>query len=178
MKDGTNVWYVLADVDDSDVAASLGLNFSAKMTFMANAERTAKLDQNGDLVFDKGKVDFSPVRSITPGPAGSEFPPTAFQPGAVGDKDYSPFVQIVNAGGVIYNATAGSGSSRAWIDSAIANIERYRAAQLPQPEQAVFQSWDTYPQTALPENAPPGHLYLVQHYRRPRGDAPPSPERK
>jgi len=104
MKNGANVWYVLTDVDDSGVAAELGLNFSAKMTFMSNAARTANLDQNGDLVFDKGTVDFSPVRSITPGPAGNEFPPTAFQPGAVGDKDYSPFVQIVNAGGVIYNA--------------------------------------------------------------------------
>src|SRR5947207_3084222 len=104
MKSGANVWYILSDVDDPDVAALLGLNFSAKMAFMANAARTANLDQNGDLVFDKGTVDFSPVRSITPGPAGKEFPPTAAQPGAVGDKDYSPFVQIVNAGGVIYNA--------------------------------------------------------------------------
>lgn len=104
MKDGRNVWYILTDVDDADVAAELGLNFSAKMTFMANAARTANLDQNNDLVFDKGTVDFSPVRSITAGPVGSEFPPSAVQPGAAGDKDYSPFVQIVNAGGVIYNA--------------------------------------------------------------------------
>jgi len=104
MKNGTNVWYILSDVSDPNVAALLGLNFSAKMTFMSNASRTANLDQNGDLVFDKGSVDFSPVRSITPGPVGQEFPPTAFQPGAVGDKDYSPFVQIVNAGGTIYNA--------------------------------------------------------------------------
>jgi len=104
MKNGTNVWYILSDVSDPNVAALLGLNFSAKMAFMSNAARTANLDLNGDLVFDKGTVDFSPVRSITPGPVGQEFPPTAFQPGAVGDKDYSPFVQIVNAGGAIYNA--------------------------------------------------------------------------
>src|SRR5260370_414864 len=84
LKSGANVWYILTDVDDSDVAAELGLNFSAKMTFMANAARTANLDQNGNLVFDKGTVDFSPVRSITPGPLGKEFPPTAAQPGAVG----------------------------------------------------------------------------------------------
>jgi hypothetical protein len=104
MKNGTNVWYVLLDVDDADVAAELGLNFSAKMTFMANAARTANLDQNGDLVFDKGTVDFTPVRNIVAGPVGQEFPPSAAQPGAVGDKDYSTFVQIVNAAGVIYNA--------------------------------------------------------------------------
>jgi hypothetical protein len=104
LKNGKNVWYVLTDVDDSDVAAALGLNFSAKMTFMANAARTANLDQNGDLVFDAGTVDFSPLRSITPGPPGNEFPPVSAQPGSVGDANYSPFVQVVNAGGVIYNA--------------------------------------------------------------------------
>ena len=78
MKDGKNVWYILTDVDDSDVAAELGLNFSAKLTFAANAARTANFDQNNDLVFNAGTVDFSPVRSITPGPAGQEFPPLPF----------------------------------------------------------------------------------------------------
>src|ERR1700691_4385498 len=104
MKTGQNVWYILTDVDDSDVAAELGLNFSAKLTFAANAARTANFDYNNDLVFNGGTVDFSPVRSVTPGPPGSEFPPTAYQPGSVGDANYSPYVQVVNAGGVIYNA--------------------------------------------------------------------------
>jgi hypothetical protein len=104
MKDGKNVWYILTDVDNADVANELGLNFSAKLTFAANGARTANFDQNNDLVFDKGTVDFSPVRSITPGPAGHEFPPVAFQPGSVGDKDYGPLVQIVNGGNAIYNA--------------------------------------------------------------------------
>jgi hypothetical protein len=99
-----NVWYILTDVDDPNVAAELGLNFSAKLTFASNAARTATLAADGTLVFDKGTVDFSPVRSIVPGPAGAEFPPVSAQPGAVGDPDYSPFVQVVNAGGVIYNA--------------------------------------------------------------------------
>jgi hypothetical protein len=101
---GKNVWYILTDVDDPNVAAELGLNFSAKLTFAARAARTANLDANGDLVFDKGTVDFSPVRSIVPGPPGAEFPPVSAQPGAVGDADYSPFVQVLNAAGVIYNA--------------------------------------------------------------------------
>jgi len=99
-----NVWYILTDVDDPNVAAELGLNFSAKLTFASNAARTATLAADGTLVFDKGTVDFSPVRSIVPGPAGAEFPPVSAQPGAVGDADYSPFVQVTNAGGVIYNA--------------------------------------------------------------------------
>jgi hypothetical protein len=99
-----NVWYILTDVDDPNVAAELGLNFSAKLTFAADAARTANLDSNGNLVFDKGTVDFSPVRNIVPGPAGAEFPPIFAQPGAVGDADYSPFVKVLNAAGVIYNA--------------------------------------------------------------------------
>jgi hypothetical protein len=99
-----NVWYILTDVDDPNVAAELGLNFSAKLTFASNAARTATLAADGTLVFDKGTVDFSPVRNVVPGPAGAEFPPVSFQPGAVGDADYSPFVQVTNAAGVIYNA--------------------------------------------------------------------------
>jgi hypothetical protein len=99
-----NVWYILTDVDDPNVAAELGLNFSAKLTFASNAARTATLAADGTLEFDKGTVDFSPVRNVVPGPAGAEFPPVSFQPGAVGDADYGPFVQVTNAAGVIYNA--------------------------------------------------------------------------
>ena len=98
------VWYILTDVSDQGVAAELGLNFSAKLAFAANAARTGTLDTNGNIVFDKGSVDFSRQRSIVPGPQGAEFPPKSAAPGAVGDSAYSPFVQITNAGGVIYNA--------------------------------------------------------------------------
>jgi hypothetical protein len=101
---GKNVWYILTDVDDSNVAAELGLNFSAKLTFASAAARTANFDNQGNLVFDAGTVNFSPERSIVPGPAGAEFPPVSAKPGAVGDASYSPFVRIVNAASVIYNA--------------------------------------------------------------------------
>lgn len=99
-----NVWYILTDVSDPGVAAELGLNFSTKLNFAANAARTANLDSNGNLVFDKGTVDFSPVRKIVPGSAGAEFPPISAQPGAIGDKNYSPLVKVLNDGGIIYNA--------------------------------------------------------------------------
>src|ERR1700722_5286884 len=103
---GTNkpIWYILTDVDDSDVAAELGLNFSTKLTFASQAARTGNLDANGDIVFDKGTVNFAPKRNIVPGPAGAEFPPKSFTPGSVGDANYSPYVRIVNAADVMYNA--------------------------------------------------------------------------
>jgi hypothetical protein len=99
-----NVWYILTDVDDPGVAAELGLNFSAKLTFASNAARTGNLDANGNIVFDKGTVNFAPKRNIVPGPTGAEFPPKSATPGSVGDANYSPFVRIVNAANVIYNA--------------------------------------------------------------------------
>jgi hypothetical protein len=100
---GKNVWYILTDVDNADVAAELGLNFSAKMTFMGNAVRTANFDDQGNLIFDKGTVNFALERKVIPGPPGHEFPPTFATPGEVGDADYSPYAQIANAAGVIYN---------------------------------------------------------------------------
>jgi hypothetical protein len=99
-----NVWYILTDVDDSGVAAELGLNYSAKLTFAAEAARTANFDSNNNLVFNKGTVDFSATRKVVPGPAGAEFPPVSYQPGSVGDADYGPLVRVLNDGGTIYNA--------------------------------------------------------------------------
>ena len=103
---GTNktVWYILTDVSDQGIANELGLNFSAKLGFAENAARTGTIDGNGNIVFDKGTVDFSPQRNIVPGPTGQEFPPKSFAPGEIGNKDYSPFVTITNAGNVVYNA--------------------------------------------------------------------------
>ena len=99
-----NIWYILTDVSDQGIANELGLNFSAKLGFAENAARTGTLDVNGNVVFDKGTVDFRPTRNIVPGPAGQEFPPKSFAPGAVGDRYYSPYVTITNAGNVVYNA--------------------------------------------------------------------------
>lgn len=104
MKDGRKVWYVLTDTSDEGNAKALGLNYSAKLVYAdgGKAVRTARLDK-GVLVFDSGTVDFSPNMALTPG-SPQAFPPKSFTPGSTGDKDYSPLVKIVNAGGHIYNA--------------------------------------------------------------------------
>jgi hypothetical protein len=101
---GKNVWYILTDVDDPNVAAELGLNFSAKLTFASHSARTGNLDADGNIVFDAGTVNFAPKRQIIPGPPGHEFPPMLATPGSVGDANYGPLVRIVNAANVIYNA--------------------------------------------------------------------------
>jgi len=101
---GKTAWYILTDVSDPGIAAELGLNFSAKMNNITTAARTGNLGPDGNIIFDKGTVNFAPKRNIVPGPEGAEFPPKSFAPGEVGDANYSPFVRIANGGGVVYNA--------------------------------------------------------------------------
>ncbi|MBZ0296453.1 MAG: hypothetical protein K8L99_28080 [Anaerolineae bacterium] len=100
---GEAVWYILTDTNDQGNAAALGLNFSAKLTYaeVGNGVRPAHLESDGTVIFERGAVDFSPERSITPGEQPNPFPPTAFQPGAVGDAFYTPLAKI---GNYIYNA--------------------------------------------------------------------------
>jgi hypothetical protein len=101
---GKTAWYILTDVSDEGIAQELGLNFSAKMKNINTAARTGNLGPDGNIIFDKGTVNFAPERNIVPGPEGAEFPPKSFKPGEIGDANYSPFVTITNGGGVVYNA--------------------------------------------------------------------------
>lgn len=103
---GENVWYVLTDTTDEVNAEALGLNLSSKLDYAdtCRALRLGRQEFDGSITFSAGTVDFSPERSVTPGPAPNFFPPTEFQPGSVGDIFYSPLVRIINAGGHVYNA--------------------------------------------------------------------------
>lgn len=94
------VWYILTDVSDQGQAASLGLNFSAKLEFAGIGARTAHFGPGNVVNFDKGRVDFAPHRILAPGTPNA-YPPAVAKPGSVGDKDYSP---LVNIDGIIYDA--------------------------------------------------------------------------
>ena len=103
---GEAVWYILTDTTDQKNAEALGINFSAKLEYSDVGRGVRKASQKliggkTVVVFEKGRVDFTPVLSVTPGAAPNFFPPTAVQPGAVGDVDYSPLAKI---GNYIYNA--------------------------------------------------------------------------
>ncbi len=99
------VWYIITDTTDAANAAALGLNHSPKLAYaeVDKGARYAKIGHGAILHFTAGMVDFSPERSLTPGDP-APFPPAAFEPGSVGDEDYSPLVVILNAGRHVYNA--------------------------------------------------------------------------
>jgi hypothetical protein len=96
----TPVWYILTDVSDQGQAANLGLNFSAKLEFAGIGARTAHFGPENVVYFDKGRVNFAPHRILTAGTPNA-YPPAQAAPGSVGDKDYSPLVDLE---GIIYDA--------------------------------------------------------------------------
>lgn len=75
MASGEGVWYVLLDTDDAGTAGRLGINHAAKLANadVGRAVRVADIGPDGALVFDAGRVDFSPERTVTPGDGGRPF---------------------------------------------------------------------------------------------------------
>ncbi len=105
------------------MATQLGINFSAKLTNTGPGARTARFNAKGDLIFNGGRVDFSPEHIVQPG-ATTPFPPAVSKPGSVGDKNYSPLVRVLNAGGIIYNAPiVAFGNSAAEINFPDGNVD-------------------------------------------------------
>lgn len=120
LPDGTSVWFILTDATDQNIAELQGLDYSPKLAFAltGKATRKATIDKDGTFQFRSGSVDFRPALSITPGPANAPFPPKAFQPGSVGDADYTPLVYVENsAKALIYNAPVVSQATEAELDA-------------------------------------------------------------
>jgi hypothetical protein len=110
---GHTVWFILTESSDLGLAKNSGLNYAPKLANIANGctdcvqvvtQDQPTPDQNkfGQAVIHfQGEPDFSPTRTLVPGPNG--FPPASFSPGAVAGKGYSPFIRIEGTS-VVYNA--------------------------------------------------------------------------
>ncbi|KAI9880841.1 MAG: hypothetical protein M1830_010436 [Pleopsidium flavum] len=103
-------WWIVTDTSDQGNAQQLGLNFSPKLRFaaqgvagngMTGAEQLNIV--NNTVYGRRGLVDFSPVRHLVPGNS-TPFPPASVQPGSVGDGEYTPLLQLKNAGYEVWNA--------------------------------------------------------------------------
>jgi len=58
--------------------------------------RAAEMDESNNFTFKLGRVDFSPVQTLTAGKAPNFFPPGLARAGSVGDAHYSPLVRVAN----------------------------------------------------------------------------------
>jgi hypothetical protein len=93
---GRGVKYVITDASNLSVARALGVNYVPKLAQAAGTaavqNSTSEIGSGNGINFP-ASVDFSPTHIIVPGPTG--FPPADAQPGAVGERGYSPLVQVV-----------------------------------------------------------------------------------
>jgi hypothetical protein len=89
---GNPTYYIVTESADFDVAKSMGVNFAPKLINGVGSNGSQQVTIENGMIRFKGDVDFSPVRSITPGPFPNTFPPATAQPGAVGDAEYSPLI--------------------------------------------------------------------------------------
>ena len=103
-------WFVVTDSSDEGNAAQLGVNFASKLRFASQTMNSSSLTSaeqvmvvDNSVVGRSGMVDFSPVRKLVPG-SPEPFPPAVNQPGSIGDANYSPLIQLMNAGGHVWNA--------------------------------------------------------------------------
>lgn len=107
--DGQAVWYIVTESSNKKDAERRGVNHAAKLTNALGTRAVQRVRLTNGVVRFKGTVDFSPERVVVPGPEG--FPPDQFEPGAVGDADYSPLItadgrtvlnasQVANASGL------------------------------------------------------------------------------
>lgn len=100
---GQAVYYVVTDDSDQADAARRGVNWAPKLANALGTKAVQNASAPGGVVEFPGIVDFSPVRSVTPGPAGNEFGGGTYAPGAVGDATYSPL--ITTGGGIVFEAS-------------------------------------------------------------------------
>jgi len=110
---GHTVWFILTESSDLGLAKNSGLNYAPKLANIANgcpdcvqtvtqAQPTPDQNKFGQAVINfKGEPDFSPTRTLVPGPKG--FPPASFSPGATAGTGYSPFIRI-DGTSPVYNA--------------------------------------------------------------------------
>ncbi len=100
------LYYVITEASDSDLARDLGVIFSPRMaeSIGSGGEQNATWTDDGRLVFE-GSVDFSPKRSLIAGGASDDgilfgFPPAEVNPGAIADARWSSYV-VLPSGAVI-----------------------------------------------------------------------------
>ena len=110
---GHTVWFILTEASDAGLAKNSGLNYAPKLANIGIScpacvqtvtldSPTADANKFGPaIVHFAGEPDFTPTRTLVPGPNG--FPPASFSPGAIAGPGYSPFIRI-DGSNVVYNA--------------------------------------------------------------------------
>jgi len=95
------VWYIITESSDRTDAERRGIVWSPRLAALAGTTAVQPASESADGLHYSAGVDFTPEHSVRAA-VGTGFPPTEAQPGSVGERGYSPFVQLPS--GVIVNA--------------------------------------------------------------------------
>src|SRR6201981_938878 len=106
LSSGETVWFVLTDVSDFDTSRKMGLTWAPSLSKAKDlaSTRVAEMDESNNFTFKLGRVDFSPLHTLTAGKAPTFFPPRLARAGSVGDAHYSPLVRVANRNDIVFNA--------------------------------------------------------------------------
>src|SRR5271156_2577013 len=91
---GKDVFYVITDASDFDVAREMGINFAPKLAEAVNSPGVQPVALRDGIMVFEGNVDFSPIYKVVPGDPPLYFPPKAADPGAVADAKWSSIVVL------------------------------------------------------------------------------------
>jgi hypothetical protein len=86
LSSGETVWFVLTDVRDFDTSRKMGLTWAPSLSKAKDlsSTRAAEMDESNNFTFKLGRVDFSPVQTLTAGKAPNFFPPRLARAGPSG----------------------------------------------------------------------------------------------
>lgn len=104
---GTTTWYIVTDSSNAADAKARGVNYAAKLANALRTKAVQNVTTRGSEIVFPGTVRFGLPHVVTPGPQG--FPPTVAKPGAEGDANYSPLINIGH--GVVIDAPQVANSS-------------------------------------------------------------------
>jgi hypothetical protein len=103
---GQPVWYVITDASTRSAAKAYGVNYAPKLALTAGTASAQRVTWNAGSFDFPATVDFTPGRSVFPGPYGPNetgLPLSAFTPGAIGEPGYSPLIELPD--GTVLNAS-------------------------------------------------------------------------
>lgn len=106
---GKDVFYILTDASDFQVARQMGINYAPKLAKAAGTPGAQNVTLQDGVMHFIGTVDFAPVYKVVAGDPPGYFPPKVADPGAVADAQWSSIVTLPS--GLVLNAQIVSNDS-------------------------------------------------------------------
>ena len=99
---GKDVFYIITEASDFDVARRMGVNYAPKLAEAIGSPGVQNVTLQDGIMKFSGDVDFSPKYKLVAGNPPGYFPPKVANPGGIADDRWSPIVVLPS--GLVLNA--------------------------------------------------------------------------